>query len=53
MLIVVYIMESDDYKEWEKVKIIFFEDFLVFEVENDMIVYIDDIFDEFLYWEKV
>lgn len=52
-LTAVHIMESDDYKEWKKVKIISSEDLLALEVENDTIVYIDNILDEFLYREKV
>lgn len=52
-LTAVYIMESDDYKEWKKVKIISYEDLLALEIENDTIVYIDNILDEFLYREKV
>lgn len=50
MLIVVYIMKSRCYEGWVKWKFILWEDFLVFNFNEKILVYIDNIFDGYLYW---
>lgn len=55
MLIVIYIMNNDYYKDWKKYKIVCFEDFLVIKVDEEIefFVYIDNIFDGYIYCENV
>lgn len=50
MLIVVYIMKSKSYEGWVKWKLILWEDFFVFDFNDKILVYIDNIFDGYLYW---
>lgn len=53
MLIVVYIMKSRSYEGWVKWKFILWEDFLVFNFSDKILVYIDNIFDGYLYWYEL
>lgn len=55
MLIVIYIMIIDYYRDWKKFKIECYKDFLVINVyeEIELFVYIDNIFDGFINNENV
>lgn len=50
MLIVVYIMKSSGYEGWVKRKFILWEDFFGFDLKEKIVVYIDNIFDGYIYW---
>lgn len=48
-LTAVHIMKSDGYKEWVKRKFTSWEDLLAFNLSDKTLVYIDNIFDGYLY----
>lgn len=37
------------YESWIKIKFIFYEDFLIVELEKNILVYIDNLFDGYMY----
>lgn len=54
MLVVVYIMFiSRKYKKWIKIKCIFWVDFLILKLEVNILVYIDNFFDGYMYLEEL
>lgn len=54
-LTAIHIMNNDYYRVWKKQKIISFDDLLAIKVdeETELLVYIDNILDGFIYHEKV
>lgn len=42
-------MNSKDYNGWIKLKFIFCEDFLVFDIKEKIVIIIDNIFDGYLF----
>lgn len=50
MLFVVYIMfKNRYYKKWIKLKFLFWVDFLILDLEVNILVYIDNFFDGYMY----
>lgn len=48
-LTAVHIMKSNDYKRWTKLKVTSWDDLLAFEIPKNTFVYIDNIFDGYMY----
>lgn len=53
MLIVNYIMSCSRYDGWCKYKILFWKDFVLFDLYGDLFVLIDDIFEGNIYCYEV
>lgn len=52
-LTAVHVMSSDQYKKWTKLLFISWEDLLTIKVEDNSLVYIDNILDGFIYLDIV
>lgn len=54
-LTAIHIMNNDYYRDWKKQKIVSSDDLLAIKVdeETELLVYIDNILDGFIYREKV
>lgn len=49
----IHIMTDVDYLDWKKMNLTSWEDLLAFEFEDSTLIYIDNLFDGFLYYQHV